>query len=151
MFIMKTRDSGYITQAFLDGLLENVSILQEKMISNLHQRMLQAMDQADQDPLSLRNAASAVVLDSRNHDLFRELHSEQRQNTYIRETFGLVEPRERVLGRAIIGSKVIDECCYDISLIQSLQAMLNCKVVQENVGMIIVCMQIMAQIYSYKY
>ena len=47
------------------------------------------------------------------------------------------KPEERVLGRVYTQSKgrsiLKNECCYDISLFQSLQALLNCDVVIEQV------------------
>ena len=133
-FIMKTRDSGFCTQVFLDKLLVDVTSLQEKVVSRIQQKMLQAMEQASQDPQSLKEAASSAVLDSRNYDIFRELGTEHRQNTYIKEMFALIEPKERILAHSYNGSREVFECCYDVSLLESIQAMLKCEVVRKSVS-----------------
>ena len=40
------RDSGFYTQVFLDKVLVDVTSLQEKVVSRIHRKMLQAMEQA---------------------------------------------------------------------------------------------------------
>ena len=76
---------------------------------------------------SIKKTVSHVVLDPRNPDTFRELNTEYRQNAYIREQFGLIEPKERYLAES-------GEFCYDVPLLESLQAMLKCKVVYDSVS-----------------
>ena len=50
----------------------------------------------------------------------------------------MIERIERVLGRKATqsssGFHIQNDCCYDVPLLQSLQAMLNCHLVKENVS-----------------
>ena len=123
-----------MTQSFLDSLLVNLSTFHECMVQNIHESMLQGMNEADQDPESLKQAASAAVLDESHHYLFRGLDSEHLQNKYFREKFGMIEPTERLLGRVLSGSTARNKCCYYVSMIESIQAMLKCDVVHDNVS-----------------
>ena len=118
-----------------DNLLGNLSTLHEQMAHGIHQRVLRDIEGASEP---LKSAVSAAVLDERNYDIFRDLRTEYHQNAYFRSSFDMIEPSERVLGRVPVhtssGFKLQNECCYDVPLLQTLQSMLNCQVVKENVS-----------------
>ena len=111
-------------------------------------------------PMEAVVAVKALMEKSQSSNLFHGLETEYKQNAFIRNHFGFIvsimvsaemhihvsappliqEPVERVLGRVNVqtahGTTLHRESCYDVPLLESLQALLSCDTVVEQVYVI---------------
>ena len=89
MFILKTRDYRKLTQAALDGILEDVTELLQAHIQHVLEKILDVLNSSNVGE-QVVSAISSIFAEERFSKPFLGLETEYRQNRYFRDHFGMV-------------------------------------------------------------
>ena len=87
MFILKTRDGRRLTQAATDNILRDVTELFQTRLEAVCHNTVETLKEAGVDDATISTVKDGVLAEC---EPFKGLETEYRQNTYIRDHFGLI-------------------------------------------------------------
>ena len=87
MFILKTRDGGRLTQAATDYILRDVTALFQSRLEAVCHNTVEMLKEAGVNDATISTVKDGILA---QHEPFRGLETEYRQNSYIRDHFGLI-------------------------------------------------------------
>ena len=87
MFIVKTHDGRRLTQAATDNILRDITELFQTRLEAVCHTTVTTLKEAGVDDVTISNVKDGIL----SHcEPFKGLESEYRQNSYIRDHFGLI-------------------------------------------------------------
>lgn len=87
MFILKTRDGRRLTQAATDNILRDVTELFQTRLEAVCHTTVETLKEVGVDDVTISTVKDSILSQC---EPFKELETEYRQNSYIRDHFGLI-------------------------------------------------------------